>query len=46
VIPGDVLEYHMTRIAKRRTMWWYRGEAKVNGQIVAEADLGAMIADA
>ena len=46
VIPGDVLEYHMTRTAKRRTMWWYRGEAKVNGQIVAEAELGAMIADA
>ena len=46
VIPGDVLEYHMTRTAKRRTMWWYHGEAKVNGQIVAEAELGAMIADA
>ena len=46
VIPGDVLEYHVTRIARRRNMWWYRGEAKVNGQIVAEAELGAMIAEA
>ena len=46
VIPGDVLAYHVTRIARRRNMWWYRGEAKVNGQIVAEAELGAMIAEA
>ena len=46
VVPGDVLEYHMNRIAKRRNIWWYRGEAKVDGQLVAEAELGAMIADA
>jgi 3-hydroxyacyl-[acyl-carrier-protein] dehydratase len=44
VIPGDTVEYHMTKIAKRKTMWWFRGEAKVAGQIVAEAELGAMIA--
>lgn len=46
VLPGDVLEYHMNRTARRKNMWWYRGEAKVGGEIVAEADLGAMIADA
>ncbi|MBS7539947.1 3-hydroxyacyl-ACP dehydratase FabZ [Ancylobacter lacus] len=44
VVPGDVLEYHMTRLAKRRNMWWFRGEAKVAGQLVAEAEVGAMIA--
>jgi 3-hydroxyacyl-[acyl-carrier-protein] dehydratase len=27
-------------------MWWYRGEAKVAGQIVAEAEVGAMLSDA
>lgn len=43
VVPGDVLEYHMTRITRRRNMWWYRGEAKVCGELVAEAKLGAMI---
>lgn len=43
VIPGDTIEYHMTRIARRRNMWWYRGEAKVAGELVAEAELGAMI---
>jgi 3-hydroxyacyl-[acyl-carrier-protein] dehydratase len=46
VMPGDTVEYHMTKIANRKTMWWFRGEAKVGGQIVAEAELGAMIADA
>jgi 3-hydroxyacyl-[acyl-carrier-protein] dehydratase len=46
VVPGDTIEYHMTRIARRRMMWWYRGEAKVAGQIVAEAEVGAVIADA
>ena len=43
VIPGDTIEYHMTKIAKKKTMWWFRGEAKVAGQIVAEAEVGAMI---
>ncbi|HEX2652310.1 MAG TPA: 3-hydroxyacyl-ACP dehydratase FabZ [Xanthobacteraceae bacterium] len=45
VVPGDTIEYHMTKINYRRNMWWFRGEAKVAGQIVAEAELGAMIAD-
>jgi 3-hydroxyacyl-[acyl-carrier-protein] dehydratase len=46
VIPGDTIEYHMTKIAKRKTMWWFRGEAKVAGQVVAEAEVGAMITGA
>ncbi len=45
VRPGDTVEYHMKRIAHRKSMWWYRGEAKVAGQIVAEAELGAMLSD-
>jgi 3-hydroxyacyl-[acyl-carrier-protein] dehydratase len=45
VVPGDVLEYHMQKINQRRTMYWFRGEAKVAGQLVAEAEVGAMIAD-
>jgi 3-hydroxyacyl-[acyl-carrier-protein] dehydratase len=44
VLPGDVLEYHLTRLKRRKHMWWFRGEAKVRGEIVAEAQLGAMIA--
>ncbi len=45
VVPGDTLEFHMTKIAQRRTMWWYRGIAKVAGHIVAEAEVGAMVSD-
>jgi 3-hydroxyacyl-[acyl-carrier-protein] dehydratase len=43
VVPGDVLEYHMSLINRRKNMWWFRGEAKVAGVICAEAELGAMI---
>ena len=45
VVPGDVVEYHLTKITRRKSMWWFRGEAKVAGELVAEAVLGAMIAD-
>jgi 3-hydroxyacyl-[acyl-carrier-protein] dehydratase len=43
VIPGDTVEYHMQKINNRRNMWWYRGEAKVDGALVAEAEVGAML---
>lgn len=43
VVPGDRLEYHLTRMTRRRNMWWFKGEAKVDGQLVAEAELGAMV---
>ena len=43
VIPGDTVEYHMTKKVRKRNMWWFHGEAKVAGQVVAEADLGAAI---
>ena len=46
VTPGDTIEYHMTKLSQRKTMWWFRGEAKVAGQLVAEAEVGAMTADA
>jgi 3-hydroxyacyl-[acyl-carrier-protein] dehydratase len=46
VLPGDVVEYHMTKKARRKMMWWYRGEAKVNGELVAEAEVGAMLVEA
>jgi 3-hydroxyacyl-[acyl-carrier-protein] dehydratase len=44
VRPGDVIEYHMNKIAQRKLMFWYKGEAKVDGVLVAEAEVGAMIA--
>jgi 3-hydroxyacyl-[acyl-carrier-protein] dehydratase len=46
VVPGDTIEFHMTQIRRRQSMWWFRGEARVDGELVAEAELGAMIAEA
>src|SRR5436190_1575303 len=43
VVPGDTIEFHMTKMARKKKMWWFRGEAKVAGQIVAEAEVGAMV---
>ncbi|MGI6246608.1 MAG: 3-hydroxyacyl-ACP dehydratase FabZ [Pseudochelatococcus sp.] len=43
VEPGDVVHYHMKKLANRRNMWWYRGEARVNGTLVCEAELAAML---
>jgi 3-hydroxyacyl-[acyl-carrier-protein] dehydratase len=43
VVPGDTVEYHMRKINSRRNMWWFRGEAKVDGVLVAEAEVGAML---
>ncbi len=43
VVPGDVLEYHMTKTKNRGNMWWYQGIAKVNGKTVAEAQVSAML---
>jgi 3-hydroxyacyl-[acyl-carrier-protein] dehydratase len=46
VIPGDTIEYHVNKIARKRMMWWYRAEARVQGSLVAEAEVGAMIVNA
>lgn len=47
VVPGDRVEFHMSKLTRRRNMWWYRGEAKVDGVIVCEAEISAMlVADA
>jgi len=44
VVPGDTVEYHVRKIARKKNMWWFRGEAKVAGRTVAEAEVGAMLA--
>jgi 3-hydroxyacyl-[acyl-carrier-protein] dehydratase len=45
VLPGDTVEYHMKQIRKRRTMWWFHGDARVGGVTVCEAEVGAMIVE-
>lgn len=46
VVPGDQLKLHMTKINKRRNIWWFRGEAKVDGVLVCEAEVSAMLVPA
>lgn len=43
VIPGDRLEYHVTKLRQRGDMWKYAAIAKVDGAKVAEAEISAMI---
>ena len=43
VVPGDTIEYHVAKMARKKNMWWFRGEAMVAGQMVAEAQVGAMV---
>ncbi|WP_374306368.1 3-hydroxyacyl-ACP dehydratase FabZ [Methylocella sp.] len=44
VTPGDRVEFHMTPTAHKRNMWWYSGRALVDGALVCEAQIAAMIA--
>src|SRR5215471_10919244 len=45
VLPGDQLHYHVRKVRSRGRAWRFYGEAKVNGQVVAEAEVSAMILD-
>lgn len=46
VVPGDTVHFHVNLLRKRANVWKYKGEAKVDGKLVAEAEISAMIADA
>lgn len=48
VFPGDTLYIHTTKIRNRimkdrSGIWWFNGQAKVNGEVVAEANYAAML---
>lgn len=43
VLPGDTVHYHMVKRRNRGRVWRFDGQAKVNGQLVAEAEISAMI---
>lgn len=45
VVPGDQLELHVSINQSRGAVYKFRGEARVNGTRVAEADYSAMIID-
>ncbi len=45
VVPGDKLEYKISVIKHRGSIWVLKGEAFVDGKLVTEAELKAMIVD-
>ncbi|ACM92813.1 beta-hydroxyacyl-(acyl-carrier-protein) dehydratase FabZ [Nautilia profundicola AmH] len=45
VLPGDKLVYKISTIKHRGKIWQLKGEAYVDGELVSEAELKAMIMD-
>lgn len=45
VTPGDALHIHIRKVHARRNVWKFSAEAKVDGQVVADATYSAMILD-
>lgn len=46
VVPGDTVRIRVDLLRKRGNVWRYRGEARVETRLVAEAEISAMLADA
>jgi 3-hydroxyacyl-[acyl-carrier-protein] dehydratase len=44
--PGDVIEFHIAKIQRRRNVGRYEAKAMVDGTIIAEAEITAMIIEA
>lgn len=45
VVPGDQMHIHVTVERSRGAVWKFKGEAKVDGNLHAEATFSAMIVD-
>ncbi|HEV2678501.1 MAG TPA: 3-hydroxyacyl-ACP dehydratase FabZ [Aliidongia sp.] len=45
VVPGDQLRIHVKKERNRGNVWRFAGEARVEGQLMAEATYTAMIVD-
>jgi len=45
VTPGDKLEYHITVMKNKGAVWQFEAKAYVEGKVVAQAELKAMIVD-
>ena len=43
--PGDTVQFHVKLTNKRPPMWKFAAEAKVDGKLVAEAEIGAALVD-
>ena len=45
VVPGDTVHVHVEKQQQRGSVWKFRGEARVNGKVCAEAVYSAMISE-
>jgi 3-hydroxyacyl-[acyl-carrier-protein] dehydratase len=45
VFPGVIVEYHIRKLRHRGGLWKFAGEARVDGQRVAEAIVTAMLVE-
>jgi 3-hydroxyacyl-[acyl-carrier-protein] dehydratase len=45
VVPGDTLRIHVEKMRQRMNLWKFRAEAEVDGSIVAEAVISAVMSE-
>lgn len=45
VVPGDTMHIHVTKVQSRKTVWKFKGEARVGDTLCAEATFAAMIVE-
>ena len=45
ITPGDTVHIHVEKLQRRRRVWKFAGQAKVEGTLMAEATYTAIIAD-
>ncbi|WP_038033640.1 3-hydroxyacyl-ACP dehydratase FabZ [Thermopetrobacter sp. TC1] len=45
VVPGDTVRFEVRTLKGRRNIYWFDCQAKVNGEVVAEAVVSAMLAE-
>ncbi len=45
VRPGDQVKLHVEKVRSRGNVWKFKGEARVDGKLMAEATYSAMIVD-
>ena len=45
VVPGDTVHYHVQKIRNRGRVWRFKTQAVVDGNLVAEAEVSAVIVE-
>ena len=45
VVPGDTVHYHVQKIRNRGRVWRFKAQALVDGTLVAEAEVSAVIVE-